>query len=576
MTEPAPDVVPDNVSLRSEDSRGYSDKAHTGRQHIAPLTPSTYYNEDDQSTWMIRPDWFKFWLSLVMYVMIVVTFAVLAVAMTGDGLFCPPTPNDAIVARIGTMYSYQNTSADKCLSFYDYSCGSFDARFPSSSLFQQTQNEIMAVLVADGVFTGSVDKTLPSTPDFNETGLFECVVVDVMADYTDPTTNAVYISTYCHDCPPQVHHLSPSRISGHTEVFPDDINAIVAQAIGMSKRVYWLTPESGATPQTWYESGCDRGTASAEYQWNGISARSTTSLMLTLYEQNVDGFFTDNALPNKDSVDLESLVEATRAEVLQYIAVASWLTSDESRAILTKRVQSLPIHIGGATLRDSGCTLAQSLYDCLRYMYSNAKNSLTTRVNPNATSVWPFGRFVVNAAYVPQVGAVYVPWGIAQKPFYDPLWLETEAPVMKPATLGAVIAHEIGHAIDNTAWNNINYSDADIVAIESVKRCIATRYTKAGSVRSDFTASENWADYIGVQSALRKIRLYPTPKIQTAFILWSQTTCSSGTARIGDVNSTDDHSSWYLRDTATLTMLEPWHSAFECPNVEEVYGRLCG
>lgn len=542
----------------------------------APYADEDDENGADPSSWVIQPDWFKFWISLMMFVFTLVTFGVLSLALVQGGLFCGDPPSPAVMSRLGAMYSYQNTSAPVCSAFYDYACGSYDARFVDSSPFSETQNQIVTSLVADGVFNVTIDRSLPSSVDFNETGLFECIDVEVLPDYTDHTVYAVYISPYCATCPPQVHHVMPAQITDPPIVFPDSVKSFIVQALTESRNVYWLTPESGATAQVWYEQECDRSVASSAARWAGIAATSTGQLVLDYYGESVDGRYTANALPNQNLVDFVALVEATRLNVMAYIDVATWLTTTASRTMLKERVAALPVHVGGPTSRDSGCALSQSLYDCLRFGFSTTKNRIVAAVNPNSTSAWPFDRFTVNAAYFPQIGAIYVPWGIAQKPFYDPLWIGSDGPILKTATLGAVIAHEFGHTIDDTPWNNIPYSGNDVTAIRAVKDCIALRYRASGSIRTDRTESENWADYIGVQSTLRTLRLHPTPQIKTGLIVWTQMMCSTGTPRANVYNSTDPHSEPFLRANATLSMLAPWYSAFECLHHEETDGPLCG
>lgn len=530
---------------------------------------------EDQDAWVIQPDWFKFWISLAMFSVVLVTFVILSVAFVGGGLFCPSGLNIASTTRVGMMYSFQNTSAPVCTHFYDYACGSYNKRFTDSSLFQETQNEIFSIIVGGDAFNTSIDRTLPDVPNYNtDLGIFECLNVDIAPDYRQRNEYAVYISPYCYGCPPQVHHTAPSLITGTILAFPGPVQDIISQAGALSRASYWITPESGATPQAWMEHECNRTETSVEAQWEHISNQSTATLLTSLYERDLDTCC-ENALLNTNVGDLWMLVEEVRRDVVSYIGAATWLVSDASRDMLITRVQQLPILFGGAVTRDSGCTLSQSLYDCIKTCHTNDMNALLGSVDLNSSMAWPFSRFVVNAAYTPQADAVYIPWGVAQPPYYDPMW-EDDITLLKTSTLGFIIAHEIGHALDNTPWTRIDYTDEDNAAIREVKDCIAMRYALSGSVRTARTESENWADYIGMQVVLRKIRKYPVDKVKTAFVLWAQTWCSAGSPQVNALDSTDPHSTPFLRANATLSALAPWHSAFECTHVRLTDGPLCG
>lgn len=568
--------IPDDVSHEEEPvSGGYAgDEENEDDIDYGGGSKFRIY-EQKTPEWKIQPDKKKCAVASVMFLVISVVFIIFSVAMMKGGLFCPPTLNQNTLSKLGLMYSYQNHTASPCVDYYNYVCGSYDARFQNVSTYSETQNQIVSVLTDNGNFDVSINRDLPVNYNFNETGLFECVFINVWPDYQSVTTYAVYISPICVDCPPQIHHLLPGEITEPVNVFPDDINELVTLALSESKHVYWITPESGATPHDWYTTECDKNATSAEAQWASISTESTKQLLITRYDESLDDKFTNNSIPNTDENDLINLVNEIKTLTIEYIGIASWIKTDATRTYLQNRVLELPIYIGKATVRNSGCTTTQTLYDCVRYSYSNEVHSLTATVNPNSTYVWPFSQFVVNAAYDPTVGAIYIPWGIAQLPFYDPLWLESVNPLLRISTLGWVIAHEIGHAIDNTYWNQIPYTQKDTDALEAVKSCISTRYTMAGSLRSDRTESENWADYVGFQTVFRKIRLYPQHQVMTALVALGQIDCNAGGTAVNAINSTDPHSSPRLRGTAAVQMFRAWYSATDCPYDQTSNGLLC-
>lgn len=70
---------------------------------------------------------------------------------------------------------------------------------------------------------------------------------------------------------------------------------------------------------------------------------------------------------------------------------------------------------------------------------------------------------------------------------------------MQVASLGAVVLHELGHAIRIGEWY-FDIPDLDVVdlaAIGAFENCITQDFVTSGSVRPNMTANENWADAIG-------------------------------------------------------------------------------
>ena len=70
---------------------------------------------------------------------------------------------------------------------------------------------------------------------------------------------------------------------------------------------------------------------------------------------------------------------------------------------------------------------------------------------------------------------------------------------MQVASLGAVVLHELGHAIRVGEWyfDVPDLDSVDVAAIREFENCITRDLVTSGSVRPNMTANENWADAIG-------------------------------------------------------------------------------
>jgi len=201
------------------------------------------------------------------------------------------------------------------------------------------------------------------------------------------------------------------------------------------------------------------------------------------------------------------------------------------------------------------CALDLSLYSCLRYQHVIALGSLASTADNSLT--WSMSAFDVNAEYSTLADAIYIPWAIVQVPFYSPDWSD----LFKLATLGTVIAHEIGHYVDTSPFNNYSALASDLSRIQA---CLIKDYTDMGSLRPFTTITENWADFWSMNTvALPSTDFY---------ILWAQIWCDAGASRYIS-NSTDQHSSAFLRVAATLNAFPPFFSIVNCPLKKK---DLCG
>jgi len=488
-----------------DDANDADDEDYADYPSLAPLPPSS-----------ITPDVPKFVACVALS--IITAFLVLSIEIIPPQSF-PRQTDTATLARTGLMYNMQNLSADKCADFYDYACQQYDSRYERSNLFSETSNQIGSI-----VSVPVIDRTIEG--QLSTAGFYGCFSLEISVDYLKRDRMAVYLSPY--NATANVYTIY--RVDSHT--FPSDVQVVVNRAIEEHAAVYWL--QDSVTLTDWLScnaTGINEGT------YASLAALSDKALATTYYNLQ-----TTYALPNQNKIDIHSLVETVRSRSLSYIQTASWL-SDESRLYLKTRLTTLSVFVGGP----EQCSLDLSLYYCLRSAHTSQVSSLGTLADNSQT--WPLSAFDVNAVYSPTADAIYIPWAIMQAPFYSADWSD----LFKLSTLGFVIAHEIGHYVDTSPFNNYSALAEDLFSVQS---CLAKDYSDMGSVRVSTTQTENWADFWAINTVA-----LPTPDF---YVLWAQIWCDAGASRI-IVNSTDQHSSAYLRVKATLNAFYPFYQIVGCP-----------
>lgn len=202
---------------------------------------------------------------------------------------------------------------------------------------------------------------------------------------------------------------------------------------------------------------------------------------------------------------------------------------------------------------------------------------------------WEMYPQTVNAYYSPPDGEIVFPAGILQPPFYSYNWPKS----LNYGSFGAVAAHELTHAFDNSGAQYDDkgrlrdwWTNRTVENFEKRAQCIAKQYSQyyvlddKGNkvhVNGNLTNGEDIGDS-GLKQAYNAWRKVeedkPSPahlpglaynEEQLFFIAfarsWAQVTRpATAVARI----RTDPHSPPYWRATGTLRNLDAFHKAFQC------------
>jgi len=185
--------------------------------------------------------------------------------------------------------------------------------------------------------------------------------------------------------------------------------------------------------------------------------------------------------------------------------------------------------------------------------------------------VWEFGPLTVNAALMPPYNAIVFPIGILQPPFYDPSASEE----INMAAIGAVIGHEVGHAIDDKGYtyNHLGQLRPWAKAKDENKfleraEPLVRQFNEIGH-NGKFTLGENIGDLVGLtnayQSAFPKGSKKPVALKRDFFVQWARLWCEVQRPELIELRKKiDPHSLGFARTNEPVKHLQGFADAFGC------------
>jgi hypothetical protein len=461
----------------------------------------------------------------------------LVVALVALGLYLiavhalQPPNVDSALAKLVMSKGMMDTSADVCTDPDRYMCGVYNDRYLQSSLFMETMLLISHRTERAGLFP-VVPTAIPSTAELASLGIWGCAAVNILPDIEERTAVAVYFSSLSVDEPLR-HPGGPVKVVAMPAWLPLPMQEVANVAWAHGGRVYWIG-----------------GSAVDDYVCIGNASDLWT--VGSPYETLLGYYDAPNLVLKPD---IRPLLNQVRRLLVASIQDASFVSTAEGRRAYSDRVNSVEIVYGsGTTVYAPACALGTPLVECRIARWAAGMHALEERTAVNASNSWPFHGMTVNAAYSPLSNRIYVPYGIAQLPFYDvawPLWMQV-------GTLGGIVAHEIGHAIHG--WSSqVPLSAADVVALDEYESCVLRDHNNSGSTRLVRTLDEDWADAVSLGAVGKS-----SHSTSDVFTLWLQTWCAAGQPAFSPV-SRDAHATAWLRLTATAWATRAFYPAFKCP-----------
>lgn len=229
------------------------------------------------------------------------------------------------------------------------------------------------------------------------------------------------------------------------------------------------------------------------------------------YAKEIDAELLPKVFPDFPEEKFIALAEKVRASIIDGMRANDWL-SEEGRKGAIEKISEAKLQLVKPKTEDEWYFNPKATYGANTPIANEAIlnsalrdrmfDELKTKRNRDR---WEMGPLEINAYYSPEDNKFVMPIGILQYPFYDPN-LSVEANL---GAVGAVIGHELGHAIDDQgarmdAEGKLRQwmSDKDVKAFQERGKKFVTQFNKAGH-DGQLTLGENIGDLTGLTFAYR-------------------------------------------------------------------------
>jgi putative endopeptidase len=234
-----------------------------------------------------------------------------------------------------------------------------------------------------------------------------------------------------------------------------------------------------------------------------------TKMVMNQFTKEVDAELIDEIFPNFPAKKVVALSEKVRAAIISGISSNKWLSKDGKRLAVKKISGADLMLVKPANDREWDFNLpadyspTKPIANDRLYAVNANKKALQELAGRRDRRKWFMGPLTVNAYYYPANNQFVLPVGILQYPFYDPELPES----VNMGAVGAVVGHELGHAIDDKgskydASGRLRsiLSARDLENFSKRTEVFVTQFDKAG-FNGKLTLGENIGDHVGLSFA---------------------------------------------------------------------------
>jgi putative endopeptidase len=310
--------------------------------------------------------------------------------------------------------------------------------------------------------------------------------------------------------------------------------------------------------------------------------RCTMSVM-GAFNRELDQEMLPRLFPNFPKQKMIDVTTKIRAAIVDGIQSNTWLSEDSKKGALAKITKAKLQIIQPMTDREWDFKPIQKYSSDRPYLNSTKLTLLGQKrtleklrkgVNQDA---WGMGPLTVNAYYSPDKNKFVMPIGILQYPFFVP-----EGDVVENlGAVGAVVGHELGHAIDDEGskfnsegqlkqWMN----DADIQKFKARGEKMKDQFAKIGH-NGELTLGENVADLVGLSFGYKAA--FPENKgtvedKKKFFVAYARLWCGVALEKTKEMwLKTDPHSMGYARINEQMKHQSGFQDAYQCKSKNKLY-----
>jgi putative endopeptidase len=301
-----------------------------------------------------------------------------------------------------------------------------------------------------------------------------------------------------------------------------------------------------------------------------------TKWATTDFTKELDAILVEVLFPKFDEAQVQEMGSRIRKSIIQGLEKNIWLSPEAKIAAIEKiknaRLQLVKPH----TDREWDFNLERKYSEKNRISNQHTframrwEKMLKEFQEPANMDAWGMGPLTVNAYYNQSENKFVVPMGILQYPFFD-----SSAPLLENlGAIGAVMGHELGHAIDD---NGSNYdsegklkpwmSMKDLAEFNRRSSRLVEFFNKAGHDGA-LTLGENVADLVGLSFAYDAAFANEKPTRedqQRFFVSYARTWCSVARPDYEQLmRKTDPHSAGWARINEQVKHQAAFAEAFSC------------
>ncbi len=304
------------------------------------------------------------------------------------------------------------------------------------------------------------------------------------------------------------------------------------------------------------------------------------------FSQETDPIYVERYYSAETDKALRSMCDDIRAGYRELISNASWL-SEATRTELLAKLENI-IYITGTDLKRHNNAEYADIYGnnyyelCLNYDRLSRKKMIDefNHQDPVSRSEIAMPMQMMNACYNPYSNNITITAAITNDPFFNP----NADYYTNLGGLGAVIAHEMGHAFDSNCilfnskgeYDPSWISDSDMQTLnerdEKAARYFEDNFIVFGvyHVDGEQTLGENYADLGGVECvcSLTKTKEDRIKLFESYARIWCEIITDE--AIINQI-AYDEHSPSYIRVNAILASIDEFYDTYDVKEGDSMY-----